>query len=116
MKQLSEQYSEQQNKPVNEFSASVEKNFLLTAILRKREMFIFVLSCSAICSFGQSYIEGRIKDQQQNIASATVLLLGSDSSLIKQVVTDNKGEFIFDNVKPGYYMISSSMVGYYKFL
>jgi len=78
--------------------------------------FILVLSCSAICSFGQAYIKGRITNRQQNLPAATVLLLGSDSALVKGVVTDTLGEFIFGNVVPGHYLISSSMVGYSRFL
>lgn len=34
---------------------------------------------------------------------------------VKGVVTDITGEFIFENITPGPYIISSSMVGYSKF-
>ncbi len=80
----------------------------------KKFVLILVLVLPAICSFGQVSIKGKIKDQEQNLPSATVLLLTSDSALIKSVVTDKEGEFIFVNILPGHYQISSSVVGYSK--
>ncbi len=81
----------------------------------KIKLLILILSCSAMHSFAQVYIKGRIKDKQQDLESATVILLSSDSALIKSVQTNNKGEFIFKNVAPGHYMVSSSLIGYAKF-
>ena len=82
----------------------------------KTRLLFLILSCPAIGSFGQAFIKGRIKDRQQNLPSATVLLLTSDSTLIKRAVTDDTGEFIFGNVVPGHYQVSSSVVGYSRFL
>ncbi len=81
----------------------------------KTWLFILVLSCSALCSFCQAIIKGRIKDPQQNLPFANVFLLASDSALVKGIVADSTGEFIFPNIVPGHYLISSSMVGYSKF-
>ena len=69
----------------------------------------------AIYSFGQVSIKGRIKDQRQNLSFATVVLLNPDSSTIKTVAADGYGEFAFENVSPGFYLVSSSVVGYSKF-
>jgi hypothetical protein len=68
-----------------------------------------------IYSFGQASIKGRIKDERQNLSFATVALLNPDSSTIKTVPADGYGEFIFENVAPGSYLVSSSAVGYSKF-
>jgi hypothetical protein len=65
---------------------------------------------------GRSPIKGRIKDQRQNLSFATVALLKPDSSTIKTVAADGYGEFIFENVAPGSYLVSSSVVGYSKFI
>lgn len=75
-------------------------------------VFILALSCPAICSFGQQNIKGRITNGQQGLPSATVRLLDSDSTLVKGVVTDHSGEFILENIMPGSFLISASMVGY----
>ena len=47
---------------------------------------------------------------------ANVVLLSADSVLVKGVATDSIGEFIFANVVPGQYMISTSMTGHSKYL
>ncbi len=73
---------------------------------------IFILICLALGSFSQVAIKGKIKDQQQNLRSATVLLLSSDSTLVKSVVTNNEGEFAFTNVLPGHYQVSASIIGF----
>ncbi|MEP7232880.1 MAG: TonB-dependent receptor [Ginsengibacter sp.] len=80
----------------------------------KKFVLILVLACMAICSFGQANINGKIKDQQQNLPSATVLLLASDSAILESVVTDKEGEFTFVNILAGHYQITSSVVGYSK--
>ncbi|MEP7110155.1 MAG: TonB-dependent receptor [Ferruginibacter sp.] len=82
----------------------------------KKLALILALVCPAIYSFGQTNIKGKIKDQQQNLPSATVLLLASDSAVEKRVVTDKEGEFIFVNIFPGHYQLSSSVAGYSKII
>jgi len=82
------------------------------------KILILIMSflCLTIYSFCQVAIHGKIKDQRQNLSSATVVLLRSDSSVIKSVAADNDGGFIFENVQPGHYLVSSSVVGYSKFV
>jgi Outer membrane protein beta-barrel family/Carboxypeptidase regulatory-like domain len=82
----------------------------------KTPLLAFILSCAVIASFGQAFVKGKIKDPNQNLTSATVTLLNSDSSLVKTTITDKIGEFIFRNVSPGHYLIAASLVGYTKFL
>jgi hypothetical protein len=68
-----------------------------------------------ISSFAQVSIKGRIKDQQQNLSFATVALLGQDSLTLRTTSADRYGEFVFENVATGFYLVSSSVVGYSKF-
>jgi hypothetical protein len=81
----------------------------------KIQLSILSFLCMAISSFGQVSIKGKIKDQRQNLSFATVVLLNPDSSAIKTVAADGYGDFIFENVAPGFYLVSSSVVGYSKF-
>ncbi|HEV8284052.1 MAG TPA: outer membrane beta-barrel family protein [Chitinophagaceae bacterium] len=81
----------------------------------KIRLLILFLLCTVIYSFGQTSIRGRIKDLQQNLPFVTVRLLNSDSALIKNTVTDDAGKFIFEDIAPGNYFISSSAVGHSKF-
>ena len=80
----------------------------------KSTILILIVSCP-ILTFGQANVRGKISDHQQNLPSATVLLLNMDSTLVQGVVTDGVGEFVFENVSAGDYIISASMVGYAKF-
>src|SRR6266498_482071 len=92
------------------------KVFYKSKVKMKTWIFILILSCFSVCSFGQANLKGRVTDRQKNLPSATVFLLDSDSALLKEVVTNNDGEFIFENIVPGHYLVSSSIVGYSKFL
>src|ERR1700748_3343905 len=60
-------------------------------------------------------ISGSIKDggDQKVIDAASVSLLQSkDSSLVKIVVADNDGNFLFENVKDGDYMVLATSIGH----
>lgn len=60
----------------------------------------------------QSKVSGIVTDMQGNaVAAATVLLLNSvDSILVRGTVTNNTGQFIFENIPAGRYFITSSSV------
>lgn len=64
----------------------------------------------------QVSIQGRVIDRQQNLPSVTLLLFTHDSTLAKGVVSNIKGEFIFERVISGKYRVSASMIGYSKFI
>ena len=71
-----------------------------------------------LCSFAQSggKISGNIKDggQQAVIDAASVsLLLASDSLLVKTSITDKEGNFSFENVKEGNYLLMASSIGHF---
>jgi hypothetical protein len=80
----------------------------------KFRLLILFLS-PALYSMAQVSIRGRVTDGRQNLPFATVSLLTSDSTLIKNVITTDDGHFIFENLNRGNYLISSSMVGYNKY-
>jgi len=63
--------------------------------------------------FGQS-IQGMVKDSNEApLPFVNVLLLNTnDSSLIKGAVSDTLGVYIIDNIQPGAYLVSASMIGY----
>lgn len=79
---------------------------------------LIAISTSTIC-FSQKTgtISGSIKDggNQKVIDAASISLLKSnDSTLVKVAVTDKEGNFSFENVKQGTYLVSASSVGHSK--
>jgi iron complex outermembrane recepter protein len=73
----------------------------------------------SMSSFAQSggKISGSIKDggNQKIIDAATISLLkAKDSSLVKAAVTDKEGNFIFENVKDGKYLLLATSTGHSK--
>lgn len=81
------------------------RNLFIISILK----LVSVLSLSA-----QNVIEGRVRNEQQEpIEFATVLLRqAQDSALVTGSTTTDSGAFIFNNVKPGNYLITTQFVGY----
>jgi len=73
----------------------------------------------AVCSYAQSggKVTGSIKDggNQKIIDAASVSLLNAkDSGLVKTAVTDKNGNFSFENLKDGNYLIMATSVGHSK--
>jgi len=70
----------------------------------------------SLASYSQSLVRGSVKDEKQQPAEfATVLLLTTaDSTLIKSVLTDARGSFVFNNISNGVYKMTVTMVGYQK--
>ena len=72
-----------------------------------------------LSSFAQSggKISGSIKDggNQKIIDAASVSLLkAKDSALVKVAVTDNDGNFSFENIKEGSYLVLATSIGHTK--
>lgn len=82
----------------------------------KKSIILFVLLWFHSVCFGQVLIKGRIKDKHQDLPLVNVLLLDLDSMLMKGTSTNYKGEFTFDRIDPGKYLISASMIGYGTFV
>ncbi len=73
----------------------------------------------AVCSFAQTggKVTGSIKDggNQKVIDAASVSLLNaSDSSLVKTAVADKLGNFAFENLKDGSYLVMATSAGHAK--
>ena len=78
-----------------------------------------VFASLGFCSFAQNggKISGVIQDggnQKIIDAAAISLLKAKDSSLVKISVTDKDGNFLFENVKDGNYIVSASSIGHTK--
>ena len=90
-------------KPLN--IATSSRNLFLICIL----FFSFQLKAT-------NAISGRVIDnKKQPIEFATVSLLNSKTKeFVKGEVSNQKGEFLLDKIKPGNYTLSVSMIGYAK--
>src|SRR5689334_9462154 len=64
-------------------------------------------------TYAQSNVRGLVTDaKDQPLANASVLLLNAkDSSLVKGSVTIKNGEYIFQNIPTGNYIVSSAFSG-----
>lgn len=65
-------------------------------------------------AYTQNSINGRIQDNLGTpIAFANVLLLkANDSTLVKGTITEDSGQFSFESIAQGQYIVSVSMVGF----
>lgn len=85
-----------------------------------KHLFILLTAMSmSMVSIAQTTgrITGSIKDggNQKIIDAATISLLkSSDSSLAKSAITDKEGNFVFENVKEGNYLVSAASLGHSK--
>ncbi len=73
----------------------------------------------ALCSFAQTggKVAGSIKDggNQKIIDAASVSLLHlKDSSLVKTAIADKNGNFAFENLKDGNYLVMATSIGHSK--
>lgn len=64
--------------------------------------------------YAQSTIRGLVTDAvSKPLVQANVLLLkGSDSSLVKGTLTNQKGQYILENVSPGKYIVTYTFTGF----
>ena len=76
-------------------------------------LFMIFLMAAAEQTGAQSKIQGRIVDSAWSpVANANVLLLNSkDSVLVKGLLSSENGFFLFENVKPGSYLLSATHTG-----
>src|ERR1700754_2227238 len=85
----------------------------------KKLFSLLAVAFIGMSSFAQSggKISGSIKDggNQKIIDAASVSLLrAKDSSLVKVAVADKDGNFSFENVKEGSYLVLATSVGHTK--
>ena len=85
-----------------------------------KHLFILLTAMSiSIVSLAQNTgkVTGSIKDggNQKIIDAATISLLkSSDSMLVKTAITDKQGNFVFENLKDGNYLVCASSLGHSK--
>ncbi|HEX6427158.1 MAG TPA: TonB-dependent receptor [Niastella sp.] len=75
---------------------------------------LFSLLCCCFFHPAFSQVAGKlVRPDGQPVAYVNVLLLnGADSALVKTVVTDEKGAYLIENVRPGSYLLRFSSIGY----
>jgi hypothetical protein len=82
-----------------------------------KTLFLAFFASLSLCSFAQG-VNGKIKGTvidgaTKTIESATITLLKSkDSSVAKMSVADKAGNFEFNNIVPGKYLVSISAIGH----
>src|SRR5262245_56146163 len=92
--------------------------------MKKQYSFIAIILFFTVHTFAQSEgnghsISGIVQDKisGQPIEFASVQLLNpKDSTILKTIVTDRKGKFLFDGVAAGNYLLRYSFIGYEKVL
>lgn len=87
-----------------------------------KRLFICLLILAATCSFASKafnngIISGTIKDDKQEVIPFTTVFLKnlSDSSLYKGEVSNEVGEFSFNNIKEGNYFVEIKSIGYQSY-
>lgn len=84
--------------------------------LHKSIFIVIILLVSQFTGFS-AILKGIVSDQNQKpLPFVTVMLLNSkDSSLVKGDVTDEKGQYQFDQLAAGKYLLSCTNLGYQKY-
>ena len=79
--------------------------------MKKLSVFMVVLLCLAILSYGQYTISGEISDEKgAPLAGASVVVKNTYNG----VSADVEGKFTFKNLQPGFYKLVISFIGYEK--
>ncbi|MGB3150348.1 MAG: carboxypeptidase regulatory-like domain-containing protein, partial [Maribacter sp.] len=80
----------------------------------KKLIFALVAIFIVQYSYAQGEIQGFVQDETGTaLVFANVLLLkASDSSFVKGTITEENGQFLFQNISVGTYVFTASMVGY----
>ena len=91
----------------------------ITAYFTAKHFYALLGALQILCVFSlqskaQSKIHGTITDiNGKGISNANVLLLRpKDSSLLKGAITDVSGNYLFQNMKAGEYLVSASYTGF----
>ena len=79
-------------------------------------LFVFCLLATgamAAQSFGQNNISGTVKDQNGDaVSGASVRLVNAQQLTIKAVEADASGQYRFDDVAAGNYLVTASRSGF----
>jgi iron complex outermembrane recepter protein len=83
----------------------------------KKQFLTSILLLSALYAFAQSKITGKLLDEKkQALSFANLLLMKPDSSMFRGVLSDDNGQFVFEDVPFGKYYIQVQYVGYQNFM
>lgn len=79
-------------------------------------IFLFSIFSFINFAFGQGQIVGKVQESRGTpFPFANVILLRApDSVMVKGVISGENGAYIFENIKPGQYVVAASMVGFQK--
>src|SRR5438045_4538876 len=90
----------------------MKKNLMLLIVT----LSFLTLSLNSIAQVASGKLTGTVTDEsQKGLESATVSLLKlSDCSLVKMSITDKAGNFSFENMKEGKYLVLVTAVGHSK--
>ena len=83
-------------------------------------LFIIILLTVSLLSRAQNTNTSKLKGKvsatnQSTLSAATIALLkAKDSSVVKMSVTDQEGQYSFENPPKGRYLVAASAVGYEK--
>ena len=77
-------------------------------------LFLF-FTCASASAQQNATISGKVTASDKPVEAASVALLKiKDSSTVKLEVTDKQGNFQFENIKPGNYLVRADVLGYKK--
>jgi len=74
----------------------------------------FFMSFSLLAQVPQQNIRGEVRDviTTEPFAGVSLFLLASDTASIAEVISDEQGDFIFENIPVGRYQMRAEYVGY----
>lgn len=71
-----------------------------------------ILSCCFSIANAQDFsINGKVTIAEKPLEAATIMLLKSDSSMLRQQFSDKNGHFLIDKISKGNYLVSVQFVG-----
>jgi iron complex outermembrane receptor protein len=78
-------------------------------------LLIFSFSDALFSQDNSATIKGKVFSREEKINDVNVLLIrAKDSTLVKSLLCDNDGNFLFSDIKPDNYLISFLKIGYQK--
>ena len=83
----------------------------------KRSFFsvLFLYCCLVVPAQNTGRISGKVADSlQRPLEGATILVAGSNNVAVKTALSDDKGAFVLEKIKPGTYRLIVSMSGFRK--
>jgi outer membrane receptor for ferrienterochelin and colicin len=81
----------------------------------KHQLFLLLLLFPLI-SFGQTQVSGVVKSTKESLVGVTIWLKNPATGKNVGASSDIEGNFVFQNVAPGKYTLSSSYVGYKEYI